>query len=199
MATKKGKTSPKKASKKTVKKSPKVTAKKSSVKKTSPKKKAAAKKAPAKKLSSQLSRLVSLTENLSGEEVDFLISQAETMVRNREILKERETRSKNREKVVAAMNPVKDKENIEIIEDEAGSHFIIVLGTERNFFARDEMKKIVRLCHAADDEQDAMRRLYTWFDRFRGDVLRNNDIGSGADPALKTMYQKIIRTYAVAD
>ncbi len=194
MASKK-KTSPKKAAKKTAtKKKPAVT--KASAKKTARKK--AAKKT-AQKLSPRLSRLTALAGTLSNEEVDFLISQAETMVRNRETLKERQNRLKNREKVAAAMNPVKDKDTIEIIEGEKGRHFIIVLGAERNFFARDEMKKIVKLCHTAENENDGMRRLYTWLDRFRGDVLRNNDISGTSDKGLATIYNKIISTYTTGD
>lgn len=114
------------------------------------------------------------------------------MVRNHKILEKRK-------KVTAAMNPVRDRESIEIIEGEDGSHFIIVLGVERNFFARDEMKKIVKLCHAADNQKDGMRRLYTWLDRFRSDILRNNDIGGPGDPGLGTIYRKIVETYTVGD
>lgn len=194
MASKK-KTSPKKAAKKTaVKKKPAV--KKTSAEKTARKKST---KKTAAKLSPRLTRLTALAATLSNDEVDFLISQAETMVRNRETLKERQNRLKNREKVAAAMNPVKDKDTIEIIEGEEGRHFIIVLGAERNFFSRDEMKKIVKLCHAAEDERDGMRRLYTWLDRFRGDVLRNNDISGTADTGLLTIYKKIISTYTTGN
>jgi len=192
MAAKK-KTSPKKTSKKASDKSPRASAKKGSTKKSASKKTAAAKLTPGVK------KLVSLAETLTKDEIEFLISQAETMIRNHAVIERREKKLKNRDKVAAAMDPVKNKSTIEIIEGEEGRHFIIVLGTERNFFSREEMKKLVKLCHAASDERDGMRRIYTWLERFRSDLIRDNDFGSSADPGLATIYNKIIETYMVGD
>ncbi len=194
MAAKK-KTSPKKTSKvkaKTAKKPP--LNKKAANKKTSSKKKTAA-KTTTKKLSPLIKKLILLVVELNKEEIDFLISQAQTMKRIHDLISEQEQRADNHKMVVNAMNPVKDKKTIEIIEGEDESHFIIVLGNERNFFDRGEMKKIVKICHVASDLNDGMARLYTWFELFRGDVLNNNDISGVADKGLATIYKKILSTY----
>ncbi|HPJ39680.1 MAG TPA: hypothetical protein PLT75_14640, partial [Spirochaetota bacterium] len=68
-----------------------------------------------------------------------------------------------------------------------------------NFFDRDEMRKLVKICHSADDERDAMSRLHGWFSKNRKDVLTNTDIRSAGDKALATMYNAIITTYAVKE
>ncbi len=33
------------------------------------------------------------------------------------------------------------------------------------------MRKLVAICHAAESETDAARRLYNWFTQYRKDVL----------------------------
>jgi len=196
MATKK-KTTAKKSVKAKTKSKIKAT-KKSSVKKTAPKKKTSVKKAASKKISPQVKKLAALCAELTKDEIDFLISQAQKLKRNHDLISEQQQRAEGHKMVVEAMNPVKDKETIKIIEGEDGSHFIIVLGNERNFFDREEMKKIVKICQLASGKADGMTRLYTWFDRFRSDVLNNNDIGGTTDQALATMYKKIINTYTTS-
>jgi len=196
-----------------VKKAGKSTVKKSS-KKGSPVKKAAKKTAPPKGTSKKTplkkstpspltKNLLELAKQLDNEEVAFLIKQAQVFVKNKQIrkrLKETTESVTYEHRTMSAKDfqlPALEKEKIEFVEGKDGSHFIIVVGTERNFFSREEFKKIVALCHVAGDEKDGMRRLYTWFDRNRSDVLKNTDIKGPGDIALATIYNAVINTYDV--
>ena len=75
--------------------------------------------------------------------------------------------------------------------------FVIVINGYRNFFILDEMRKIVKICHAAGSAKSAGSRLYAWFDKERIDVLRNSGLGSSRDLAFKSLYDIVIKTYAV--
>ncbi len=180
------------SSKKTVKK---VSAKKSSAKKTSSKKPALS-----PEVKSAIKELEKLLPELDEKGIEFLIQQAGILIHNKNAAalpaerKERENRFNERmeewsEKQQSLM------EHVAVEEGSRGNHFILVMGNYRNFFVRDEMKKVVKLFHAADDDIDAGRRLYNWFEKNRSDVLKNSSISSSSDKSLRKLYEVIISTY----
>jgi hypothetical protein len=59
------------------------------------------------------------------------------------------------------------------------------------------MRSLVKICHAAEDEIVAARRLYNWFTRERKDLLIDGQIMAGTHPSLKSIYGKLISTYKV--
>jgi hypothetical protein len=184
------------SSKKTAKKG---TGKKPPAKKTTAGKKASKKGSASKAVSPHVKELTGLAKKLGDEDLRFLIGQAETLLYNREMEAESE-RMREREKQARGKisRPAYD-DSVEIVEGPEGDHFIIVMRNERNFFDRDEMKKIVKLCHAAENEADAGERLFSWFSRLRQDVVRNSDLSGPADTILGNLYRSIIKTYTVKD
>lgn len=191
MAEKKKSSSKGTAKKETGKKAP---AKKNATGKTTVKKGKASKTA-----SSPVKELTDLAKKLGNEDIRFLIEQAKTLIYNREMETEHE-KMRAREKEVRGKisRPVYD-DTVEFVEGKEGDHFIIVMRNERNFFDRDEMRKIVKLCHAAENDTDAGERLFSWFSRFRQDVVRNSDLSGPADAILVNLYRSIIKTYTVKE
>ena len=91
----------------------------------------------------------------------------------------------------------RQRHEVEIVERGDGKHFFIVVRGFRIYFTLEEMKKLVKICHAAHDASDAKGRLYNWFKRFRSDFLVDGDIGRASNPYLDDLYRKLISTYRV--
>ncbi len=145
--------------------------------------------------------LAELREAASGLDADGirqLIRQAAILKHNAKVLKEHQERKKMATvDAIRQGTGVTNKTTIDVKEADDGSSFIIIINNARNFFALDEMRKLVAVCHAADGEADGARRLYNWFAQYRKDVLVDTDIGSPVDQALFTMYRFIKGRYAL--
>ncbi|HON79270.1 MAG TPA: hypothetical protein PK544_12315 [Spirochaetota bacterium] len=183
----------------------KSTPKKSAAEKK-PKKPAPKKTAISKEKKALLGDLAKIAESLEEESIKFLIAQGQVMLQNKKIQEIRAERKERKpaEPIEGKIGPGRkfkgsDKESIDIVESASGSSFVLLINNYRNFFDRDEMRKLVKICHSADDERDAMSRLHGWFSKNRKDVLTNTDIRSAGDKALATMYNAIITTYAVKE
>jgi|GEM_PF-347694 len=194
----------KSAAKKTTSKRPavkKTVTKKTASKKSSSVKKEAMKKKPIpKSIQSAIKKLNDLLPELDETEIGFLIQQAGVIIHNKRITSNPEKRELRESKFNERMEQWKaDKADmmsqVSVEEGDEGKHFILVMGNYRNFFDRGEFKRIVKLCHAASDADDAARRLFTWLDRFRSDVLKNSAIDRYSDPCLGKVYEEIISRY----
>ncbi len=166
------------------------------VPKTSPSKKTVL--SPA--LKAAIKELNSLLTELDENEIGFLIQQAGVLIHNKKIVSNPADRERRESQFQKKMNEWKEAkeemmERVSVEEGDEGKHFILIMGNYRNFFARDEMKRVVKLCHAADDAKDAGQRLFNWFERNRSDVLKNSGIKSPSDQSLQKIYEVIISTY----
>lgn len=138
--------------------------------------------------------------DLEERDLDFLIEQAGVLIHNRNvdrIIQEQRrlgepSRGKSREELDAP-----HLKNAAVEEGKDGNHFIIVMRNYRNFFSRDEMKKVVRLCQSAGDAREAARGMYGWFQANRLDVVNNSMLSGGTDPILERIYEIIISAYTV--
>ncbi len=175
-------------------------------------KKAAVKKAAVKKPAAKgksavdqarkimIDKLTSICGEIEIENVKFLLSQAELIHRNtraRTVTMQR-TADASKTSAIASSIPL-DKFSVKVKEGDDGSYFMVAINRCQIFFSRDEMKRLVRMCHVSEDAADAGRRMYTWFKKERGDILYNTDIESPADPALATIYNHMIKTYTVKE
>lgn len=94
--------------------------------------------------------------------------------------------------------PVSNRHHVDVIEMGENS-FVIAINGARNFFERDEMRTMVRLCHNSVGESDAATRLYSWYSNKRKDVLVDTRIFDPHDPALKTIYKYLVNNYSVGN
>ncbi|OHD64553.1 MAG: hypothetical protein A2176_08460 [Spirochaetes bacterium RBG_13_51_14] len=135
-----------------------------------------------------IGQVSALTATLDEESLKSLVQDAAILAHNERVLKdfaERKKRSGPPPPVVRAA----------IEEDTAGTYFIITLNGFRNFFAREEMRRLVNLCHGAESGAGAATRLYSWFERERLDVLKNSKIAGHADPSLPALWEMVVSTY----
>lgn len=143
--------------------------------------------------------LHNLSSEVDQEGLIFLINQTRVLIYNRKV-------EKANRKILEAQVEVTEKKmkkpqrpaaarEVEIVERGEGKHFFIVVNNFRIYFTLDEMRHLVKICHAADDEVDASQRLYNWFKRIRSDFLVDGGIGSPRNPYLADLYRKLISTY----
>ncbi|MDY6934269.1 MAG: hypothetical protein SVZ03_08615 [Spirochaetota bacterium] len=139
-----------------------------------------------------------MIKDLNEEGLKFLIQQAEIILHNMQVKKQvKKLQNKEYIKDEAKKGPVSTKLTIEVKEGEDNSYFVIVINKARNFFALDEMRKLVKICHLSKDKKDASRRLHNWLSKNRKDVLIDTDIRGTADPALDTIYNFLKSNYTL--
>lgn len=139
-----------------------------------------------------------LLKKLDEESLVFLYEQAKVLLHNLEVSKLQDEFEELDAKTITAKRYNFSKEKLEVIEADDLRHFIFVINGARNFFTRDEMRTIVKLCHSAPSLKDGMRMLYNWFEKNRKDVITDTEIDGPNDKALETIYNYIINHYTVS-
>ena len=171
-------------------------------KKTDPQKKpAAAKSAKSKSEKDKLTdQLMKLSKDINEEGLKFLIQQAHVILHNMQVERiNDEIRKLKKMERVSSKIPGLNIPSIDIREAENKGHFILIINRARKFLVLDEMKKLVKICHAANNEKEASRRLYKWFSENRQDILVDATIGGSRDPVLSAVYNFIIARYKVKE
>jgi hypothetical protein len=140
--------------------------------------------------SQKLKKLVEIAELMNNDDLSSLIRQAEILVYNRKLLEDFNTA---KIRMPAAVSH--DDEKIIIKEADDLRYFLVYIRRYQNFFTRDEMRIIARHCHEAADKIDAARRLYSWLERERLDVVRNSMISGPLDTVLIAFYDIIRKNY----
>jgi hypothetical protein len=147
-----------------------------------------------------LKELGGLIKKIDMEGLLFLIKQANILIYNKSVeelnkkmddLEAQKTRDTREEK--------KPGDEVEIEEKPEGENFTVAVQGARLFFTREEMRSMVKICHASEDDFDAALRLYNWFSRERKDVLIDGRITANTHPSLKSIYRKLISTYKVKE
>ncbi|MEJ5363081.1 MAG: hypothetical protein WBK20_06520 [Spirochaetota bacterium] len=164
---------------------------KSQAKKTQPKSQSTATSTTSK----YIKAINLLLKKLDEESLNFLYEQAKVLLHNLEVKKLQQEFDELDVKTITAKRQNYSKDKLEVVEADDLRHFIFVINGARNFFSRDEMKKIVKLCHSAPTVKDGMRMLYHWFEKNRKDVIIDTAIDGPHDIALETMYNHIVNTY----
>jgi len=144
--------------------------------------------------------LKGLLKQLDEEGLIFLLKQANIIIHNMQVdklNKEIVEFEKKKSKKNKSTTKTTQRSNTVVTIEEAGNRksFIITLNNYRKIFSLDEMHKIVVICHAALNKNDASQRLFRWFSQNRRDVLSDAKLGNSANPILQNLYNVIIKTY----
>mgnify|MGYP001549631757 CR=1 FL=1 len=198
----------KKANKKTNKKATKKTTSKATKQKQTDKKiKKTKKSTKAMQPSSQLKELVkklnNISKTLNEEGLLFLIKQAQVLQHNLEVEKnfteQKLQLQKNIDEGAVEKKAKINQKPLTITESDDSSYFIIEMNTYRSFFTLDEMRKLVKMSHESKNETEATRKMYTWLNRERSDVVRNAGLNSKKDLVLLELYAALIKSYCVKE
>ena len=161
-----------------------------------------------KKTDTQRARLEKeLTEaikQIDEEGLIFLIQQAQILVHNAQVDKiNREIVELEQKKLKSGRGTPAQRKTpaaaVTIEESDNGKAFFLTLGGTRKVMNLEEMRRLVRICYAAETKSDALKQLYTVFARERGDVLADAKISGPGSPIIEGLFQAIRSTYQLKD
>jgi len=160
-----------------------------------------------KKTENQRTRLEKeLTEaikQIDEEGLIFLLQQIQILIHNTQVDKlnqeivELEQKKLKSGKAKAA--PRKAPAAAAVTIDESDNAFFLTLGGTRKVMNLEEMRRLVRICYAAETKTDALKQLYTVFARERGDVLADAKISGPGSPIIEGLFHAIRSTYQLKD
>ncbi len=164
------------------------------------KKKQSQKKKKSSKREELIKNLTKLTKDIDEEGLIFLTKQANVLLYNMRVEEINKNLNEIEEKNVPQKKEVqRNKYAVGLEEKNDGEHFYIILNNSRVFFIREEMRNLVKICHASNDGRDASQRLYNWFLRNRKDLLVDGGIENGKNPFLANLYEKLVSAYKLKD
>ena len=63
----------------------------------------------------------------------------------------------------------------------------------------EEMRRIVRICYAAETKSEALRQLFTVLAKERKDILADAFIGNPDNPLLEALFNTVRATYRLKE
>jgi hypothetical protein len=139
------------------------------------------------------------------EEIDekgllFLLRQAQILIHNARVdsiagqSQEGDTGAE-----APATPPVIRPETVSIEHPEGGKAIFLTIGRTRKVLTPEEMKRLVRICYAAETKSEALRQLFTVLVKERKDILADAMIGSPDSPLLIKLFSVVRETYRLED
>ena len=139
-------------------------------------------------------------EEIDEEGLLFLLRQAQVLIHNARV--DRLAReSAGDGKAVSA--PVKAAPAagppVSVEEAEGGKVVFLTIGGARKVLSADELKRLVRICYAAESKSEALRQLHKVLSQERNDILFDARIGSPGSPLLEALFSEIRSVYRLKD
>jgi hypothetical protein len=88
---------------------------------------------------------------------------------------------------------------VSIEEPEGGKAIFLNIGDARKVLNAEEMRRIVRICYAAETKSEALRQLFTVLAKERKDILADAFIGNPDNPLLEALFTTVRATYRLKD
>jgi hypothetical protein len=90
-------------------------------------------------------------------------------------------------------------ESVTIEDAHEGKTIFLSIGRTRKVLTPEEMKRLVRICYAAETKSEALRQLFTVLVKERKDILTDAMIGSPDSPLLAELFSAVRATYTLED
>ncbi len=126
----------------------------------------------------------------------FLLQQAGVLIHNARVDRINKVA---REVRGSRPTPAAPSTGVEIEESEGGKVFFLTLGATRKVMNLDEIKRLVRICYAAETKSDALRQLFTVLSRERGDILTDARIGGPQSPLIEGLFRAVRARFRLED
>jgi len=148
--------------------------------------------------------LAEAIEQIDEEGLLFLLRQANVLIHNQKVdevnreLAELPARPGRASTVGGAEG--RGPQAVVAVDDSGDrSAVFLSLGNVRKVLSREELKRLVRICYAAESKSDALRQLYTVLVRERSDILKDSGIRSAANPLVEGLFYALRRKYHLED
>ncbi len=126
----------------------------------------------------------------------FLLQQAGVLIHNARVERINKVASEIRTSRKTAAPP---PQGVEIEESDGGKVFFLTIGQSRKVLNLEELKRLVRICYAAETKSDALRQLYTVLSRERKDILSDARIGGPQSPLIDGLFQAVRAKFKLQD
>ena len=151
------------------------------------------------------------------EGLAFLLSQAHVLIHNAQVqrinqeLAELDRKNRAARKAISAAAGAKSAEEpaaaagpasaaLVSIEGSAdGKATFLSLGGTRKVLAVDELKRLVRICYAADSKSAALHQLFRVLSRDRSDILVDAKISGPSSPLIEGLFYSLREKYRLED
>jgi hypothetical protein len=150
-----------------------------------------------------LKELRKLIKDIPEEGLIFLIEQANKLVYNRRVeelnaMQAKINKKSGKKSKETKPQPVKTG-GVSVERGSFNRGFILILGNTRKIITEDEMVKLVRICHIAENAEDGSARLYNRLKHERDDILLDAGINSKNDKFLAEIYKYLKANFSMED
>ncbi len=134
----------------------------------------------------------------------YLLRQAQVLIHNARVDRlaqdtGAEAGTGRARKAAAVEPPEPERPAVSIEPGGQGKPIFLTLGRARKVLTPEEMKRLVRICYAAETRSEALRQLFTVMARERKDILADALIGNPDHPLLVALFHTIRQTYRLED
>jgi hypothetical protein len=128
----------------------------------------------------------------------FLLRQAQVLIYNSRVDRiNREAETPRGRK--GSPPPRGRSREVSIEESEGGKTIFLTMGPARKVLTPDEMRRLVRICYAAETKSEALRQLFTVLAKERKDILADALVGNPDNPLLEKLFTAVRATYTLKE
>jgi hypothetical protein len=128
----------------------------------------------------------------------FLLRQAQVLIHNARVESLGDGSPREADSAPSPA-PLRRPETVSIDDAEEGKTIFLNIGRARKVLAPDEMKRLVRICYAAETRSEALRQLFTVLVKERRDILTDAMIGSPDSPLLRELFTAVREKYQLPE
>jgi len=148
--------------------------------------------------------LTEAIEQIDEEGLLFLLRQANVLIHNQkvdEVNRELSELSRKPGRSAATTGASGGRPAAAVAVEDSGDRAAVFLaiGGPRKVLSRDELKRLVRICYAADSKSDALQQLFRVLARERSDILKDAGIRNPASPLVEGLFYALRQKYHLED
>ena len=130
----------------------------------------------------------------------FLLHQAQVLIHNARVERINELSEKMEKSGKAGPAKAGRGKGLVSIDDaKDGKTIFLNIGKARKVLTPEEMKRIVRICYAAETRNESLRQLFTVLAKERRDILADALIGNPDNPLLAALFTAVRAKYRLKD
>jgi hypothetical protein len=143
-------------------------------------------------------------EQIDEEGLLFLLRQANVLIHNQkvdEVNRELAEMSEKPGRAAAAGGAAGRRASAIVSIEDSGdrSAIFLTLGAVRKVLNLEELKRLVRICYAAESKTDALQQLFRVLAQERSDILKDAGIRNAANPLVEGLFYALRRKYHLED
>jgi len=142
-------------------------------------------------------------EQIDEEGLLFLLRQANVLIHNQkvdEVNRELAELPQKPGRAASAGGAAAGRTAAVAVEDSGDRAAVFLsIGGTRKVLSRDELKRLVRICYAADSKTDALQQLHRVLAQERSDILKDAGIRSSASPLVEGLFYALRQKYHLED